>query len=354
MCIRKEENRMKALNNKELITFCSQLAMILRAGISAIEGIAIMREDAAKGEGGEILNALYENMEATGLLHFSMRETGVFPEYVCNMTEIGEQAGRLDEVMEGLAEHYESEEELSSGIKSALTYPMLMVGLMAVIILVLVIKVMPIFNNVFEQLGGGLTGISRSIMNLGMTMSRYGAALIAVLAVVLAAAGYLVFSKKGRDSFKNFIERSKLFGGLSEKMACARIAGGMNLCIRSGLDIDQSLEMAGQLVKHEEVKKRLDICRQKMLEGEGFDEAVIRSGLFSGVYGKMVSIGIRTGSVDQVMAKIAGQYEEEVMDKLQSSVAMIEPTLVAILSTVVGLILLSVMLPLMGVMSSIG
>lgn len=345
---------MKALNNKELITFCSQLAMILRAGISAVEGIAIMKEDAAKGEGSEILNMLYENMEATGLLHISMRETKVFPEYVCNMTEIGEQAGRLDEVMEGLAQHYESEEEISEGIKSALTYPMLMLGLMAVIVLVLIIKVLPIFDNVFEQLGGGLTGISRSIMNVGTAMSRYSVALVGVLALALAAAGYLVFSKKGRSAFQNFMERSRLFGGLSEKMACARIADGMNLCIRSGLDIDQSLELAGGLVRHEEVKKRLESCRQQMLEGKGFDKAVTESRLFSGVYGKMVSIGIRTGSVDQIMGKIARQYEEEVMDKLQSGVAMIEPTLVAILSTVVGLILISVMLPLLGVMSGIG
>lgn len=345
---------MKMLNNKELVIFCSQLAMILRSGISSIEGIAIMKEDTPEGEGNQILTALYENMELMGILHMAMRETGVFPEYVCNMTEIGEQSGRLDEVMDGLAGYYEREEEMSQNIKSALTYPMLMLGLMTAVVLILMIKVMPIFNDVFEQLGGGLSGISQSIMNVGMTMSRYSAVLVAVLILVLAGAGYLVFSRKGRDALRKFMETSRFFGGITEKMACAKVADGMSLCIRSGLDIDQSLEMAERLVDHETVKARVTACRNKMMEGETFDKALEESHLFSGVYGKMISIGVRTGAVDQVMGKIAVQYENEVSDKLQSSVAVIEPTLVAILSTVVGLILLSVMLPLMGIMSNLG
>lgn len=345
---------MKALNNKELVTFCSQLAMILRSGISSIEGIAIMKEDVPEGAGAQILNTLYEHLELTGILHMAMRETGVFPEYVCNMTEIGEQSGTLDEVMDGLASYYEREEDMSQNIKSALTYPMLMLGLMTVVVLILMIKVLPIFNNVFEQLGGGLGGISQSIMNLGMAMSRYSVVLVVFLVLVVAAGAWLIFSAKGQEWLQKFFENSKLFGGLTEKMACAKVADGMHLCIRSGLDIDQSLEMAQRLVEQTSVSAKIALCREKMAEGETFDTALEESHLFSGVYGKMISIGIRTGSVDQVMSKIADQYENEVTDKLQSAVGMIEPTLVAILSTVVGLILLSVMLPLMGIMSNLG
>ena len=96
---------MKSLSNEELMSFCSQMAMILHAGISAIEGLAIMREDLPDGEGKRILDVLYEQMEQTGNLAESMKETKVFPEYVSSMTEIGEQTGRLDEVMDGLALH---------------------------------------------------------------------------------------------------------------------------------------------------------------------------------------------------------------------------------------------------------
>ena len=345
---------MKRLNQKELVTFCSQLAMILRAGISSLEGIAIMKEDMEQGEGKAILETLYEKLEMTGILHMAMREVEVFPEYVCNMTEIGETSGRLDEVMEGLADYYDREDRLSETLKNALTYPMLMVGLMAVILVILMTKVMPVFQSVFEQLGGGLTGISAGIMNLGMLMSRYSWVLAVLLVPVLAGAGYLAFSKKGRDGLRRYMERSKIFGKTAEKMACAKAAQGMNLCIRSGLDIDQSLEMAERLVDHEKVKAKIADCRKRMMEGETFDQALEESHLFSGVYGKMISIGVRTGAMDQVMGKIAGRYEEEVTERLQNGVAMIEPTMVAVLSAMVGLILLSVMLPLMGIMSNLG
>ena len=91
-----------------------------------------------------------------------------------------------------------------------------------------------------------------------------------------------------------------------------------------------------------------------MMEGEGFDQALMKSGIFSGLYSKMISVGIRTGSVDQVMSKIAGEYGEEVVQSLQRKVSVIEPTLVAILSVLVGLLLISVMLPLMNIMSNLG
>lgn len=345
---------MKRLNHKELVTFCSQLAMILRAGISSLEGVTIMKEDMEPGEGRKILDALYEKLEMTGNLHMAMREIEVFPEYVCNMTEIGETSGRLDEVMEGLADYYDREDRLCEALKNALTYPMMMLGLMAVIIVILMTKVMPVFQSVFEQLGGGLTGISRSIMNLGLLMNRYSWGLAILLVLVLAGAGYPAFSQKGRDRLRRYMERSGIFGKTAEKMACAKAAQGMNLCIRSGLDIDQSLEMAERLVDHEKVKEKMAECRKRMTEGEPFDRALEESHLFSGVYGKMIAIGVRTGAVDQVMEKVAGQYEEEVTDRLQNTVAMIEPAMVAVLSAMVGLILLSVMLPLMSIMTNLG
>lgn len=122
----------------------------------------------------------------------------------------------------------------------------------------------------------------------------------------------------------------------------------------SGLDLDQSLEMTEKLITQETMKKRIDQCRSMMAEGEGFDQALMKSGIFSGLYGKMISVGIRTGSVDQVMSKIAVEYGEAVVQSLEQKVAVVEPTLVAVLSVLVGLILISVMLPLMNIMSNLG
>ena len=345
---------MKSLSNEELMSFCSQMAMILHAGISAIEGLAIMREDLPDGEGKRILDVLYDQMNQTGNLAESMKETKVFPEYVCSMTEIGEQTGRLDEVMDGLALHYERERDLMDTIKSALFYPAVMLGMLTVVILILVVRVMPVFHQVLQQLGGGLTGVSAGILKIGTVLSRYSLVFVLILAVLVAIMAYLVISEKGREAFRRWIEQSRLTGKTAEKIACSRVAEGLSLCIFSGLDMDQSMEMTEKLVTHSEMKQRIGKCRELMMEGEGIDQALTESRIFSGIYGKMVSVGMRTGSVDQVMSKIAGEYEEDVVQSLQQKVSVIEPTLVAVLSVLVGLILISVMLPLMNIMSNLG
>ena len=345
---------MKQLNPGELISFCSQLAMILHAGISVSEGLSIMQEDVPTKESELILGRLYEQMEKTGLLHESMKEVGVFPEYVIHMTEIGEQTGRLDEVMDGLTEHYEREEELTDNIKSALIYPVIMMGMMTAVVLVLIIKVMPVFQRVFEQMGGSLSGVSERIMNIGVLMSSYSMVFIAMLVIFIALIVFFAFTAKGRRTMKKVLERFVLTKGISMKIACSRVAASMNLCIRSGLDIDQGMELTQKLIHHRDMTEKLKQCRQMMLDGAGFDRALTETGVFSGVYAKMVEVGIRTGSVDQVMARIASDYDDEVARTLQQSVAMIEPTLVAVLSVMVGIILLSVMMPLMSIMANIG
>lgn len=350
----KKGDCMKTLSNEELMSFCSQLSMILHAGISSIEGLAIMKEDLSDGEGKKILETLYEHMEMSGNLAQSMKETEVFPEYVCSMTEIGEQTGRLDEVMDGLALHYEREKDLAESIKSALLYPAVMLGMLTVVILILVVKVMPVFHEVLQQLGGGLTGVSAGILKIGTVLSRYSLAFVLILAALVAVMAYLVLSDKGREAFRGWLERSRLTGKTAEKIACSRVAEGLSLCIFSGLDMDQSLEMTEKLVTHSEMKHRISKCRELMMEGEGIDRALTESRIFSGIYGKMVSVGMRTGSVDRVMSKIAGEYEEDVVQSLQQKISVIEPTLVAVLSVLVGLILISVMLPLMNIMSSLG
>ena len=226
--------------------------------------------------------------------------------------------------------------------------------MLTVVILILVVKVLPVFHEVLQQLGGGLTGVSAGILKIGTVLSRYSLAFVLILAALVAVMAYLVLSDKGREAFRGWLERSRLTGKTAEKIACSRVAEGLSLCIFSGLDMDQSLEMTEKLVTHSEMKHRISKCRELMMEGEGIDRALTESRIFSGIYGKMVSVGMRTGSVDRVMSKIAGEYEEDVVQSLQQKISVIEPTLVAVLSVLVGLILISVMLPLMNIMSSLG
>ena len=301
---------MKSLSNNELSMFCGQMAMILHSGISSIEGLSLMAEDSTE-QGKELLESLISNIEETGILHQSIRDTQVFPEYMCNMIQIGEESGRLDEVMSALSEHYEQQETISRSIKNAVTYPFIMITMMLAVILVLIVKVMPVFNQVYKQLGTGLTGVSKNILNLGILINRYAFVLV-LLAVVLAGCFlYFTFTEKGRNQFFRLSSKLPFTQKFSEKIAVSRFASGMYLALESGLDTDESLEMATHLADHPVLEEKINRTRALLEEGQSFSEAVSESQIFDSLSTRMISIGFKTGSVDAAMKQISLQYAKE-------------------------------------------
>ena len=138
---------MKPFSNMELSSFCGQIALILKSGISSMEGLTIMLEDASLPEEKSILESLLANMQETGSLYQALDSAGIYPSYMLHMIQIGEETGTLDEVMESLQNHYEREDSISKSIRNSITYPMIMTAMMVVVIVVLLVKVMPIFNH---------------------------------------------------------------------------------------------------------------------------------------------------------------------------------------------------------------
>lgn len=343
----------KPFSNLEVSAFCGQVALILKSGISSFEGISIMLEDAATPEEKVILEKILEYMQETGSLYQSLSETGLFPSYMLHMTEIGEETGTLDEVMEALSNHYEQEDAIGKSIKNAVTYPLIMGGMMVVVIVVLLVKVMPIFNQVFVQLGTEMTGFSRALMNLGNVINQYSIALIALLVLAVAAILYGTRTKKGRNLFRRAGYHLNFIRPIFEEIAVCRFASGMALTLRSGLNPERSMELVQALNDDPLFQKKLEACQKHMEEGEDISEALHKSRIFSGVYARMASIGSKTGSMDQVMQRLASLYQDDIDSRMNNALAVLEPTLVIVLSLIVGVILLSVMLPLTGIMSSL-
>ncbi|HKM20820.1 MAG TPA: type II secretion system F family protein [Lachnospiraceae bacterium] len=339
----------KMLTNRELSSFCDQIAMILNAGISPVEGISIMLEDTTTTEGREILGKIAKQVDAGQSFHTSISAAGVFPKYALDMIEIGEHSGRLEEVMRSLSTYYEREENIAENIKSAVTYPFVIIGMMMVVILVLIIKVLPVFNQVFIQLGTQMTGFSKTLLNLGTTISNYALVFIIIIAMLVLLYFFMAKTPAGQKLWGIFCAKSIFTRPIYDKIASGRFASGMALTMSSGLDTDQSLEMVSRLVDNSVMEQKVNDCRAQIAEGLGFAEALVKTGIFSSMYSRMISIGYKTGSVETVMAKIASGYEEEVDTRMSHLISVLEPTLVIILSVIVCMILLSVMLPLMAV-----
>lgn len=347
-----KKNRL--LSNAEIASFCRQTAMIIKAGITPAEGMEILKHDTVNKEGKELLEQISLSCKKGNPFFQALSDTGLFPDYVIKLVALGEESGNSDDVLISLAEHYEREEDISESIKSAVTYPLIMIVMMFIVIIVLIVKVLPIFQQVFVQLGTQMSPLASSLLSLGNTLSRYSLVITLVFFILTAGIVLLYKIPAGRVRLKRFLTRFPLTRSFYEKVAAGRFASGMYLAFTSGMDTYKSLDMIADIVENDDMCAKIEACKDELKKDSDLPEALGKSQIFSRLYSRMVSVGFRSGSIDLVMKQIADNYDEETKKQLNHIISIIEPTLVIILSLIVGLILMSVLLPLMGIMSSIG
>ena len=336
----------RLLGNLEIAAFCDQLAMVIGAGLPAYEGISILIDDAPDKDTKEILQSIYKPLETGCAFHEALRESGVFPKYVLDMEEIGEMSGNLDDILHSLHHYYEREESIKQGIKTAVTYPFVMIGIMIAILFVLITKVLPIFNQIYSELGSGLSGFALAMMNLSQGLNKYFAVIIAVLVLILVV--FFIFSKT--SLWKKYFQGKKF----AMNTAASRFANCMALALSSGLDTTQGMDLALQLVDNNIMAERIRKCKAMMEEGVSFSNSIQEAGIFRNIYASMITIGYKTGELDQIMGKISEEYENDLDYQINHFISILEPALVIILSVMIGLILISFLFPLIGIMSSIG
>jgi type IV pilus assembly protein PilC len=285
-------------------------------------------------------------MESGGTLHAALSETGVFPGYMVHMIELGETTGRLEEVLLSLSDYYTREAQIRDSIKNAVTYPLIMTFMMIAVIVVMVAKVVPVFSKIYEELGSELNGMALTLFNMSTLLNRYMIVFVIIFVVLLAAIFIMYKSGLGHILFMG--------KGLSMTIAASRFANCMYLALSSGLDTDQGLLLASELVNNPYMQSHIEKCRENIKEGDTFAKALLGSGIFSQMYASWIAIGYKTGGMDEVMHRICTAYEEKTESQLAGLIAVLEPTLVIILCIFIGMILISFLLPLLGVMSSIG
>lgn len=344
----------KRLNQEEVASFCSQLSLLLPAGITPYEAIILIREDTPDVKGKEILDQLEAALKDGLSFHEALKNTSVFPEYVLSMVLLGEESGTLDIVIKKLADYYEQQCSISASIKNAISYPIVMVCLMLIILVVLLTKILPIFNQVFLQLGSELTGVAAQLMTIGNLIESVSVFLI--LLATLAAIAFVIINyiPKLHKQWLHFIHTNKLTRNFFLGIAYARFASAMSMTTASGVDLFHGLSMAKMLVGNEIVAEKIDLCAEAISSGDYLYEAMKKAGIFQSKHLRMLQLGQRSGEMDAVLTKISTYYEEETLTRMHRILGAIEPTLVIFFSLMVGLILLSVIMPLIGIMSSIG
>lgn len=347
-------NQIKKLNNLELSSFCEQASMLLGSGISVVESMQIMRTDATDADASQIIDQIIDTCSKGKSFNEALVMTEAFPEYVLNTVALGEESGNLDSVLKSLSEYYEREENIYESVRSAVTYPFVMIGMIVVVIFVLLVKVLPVFNQVFEQFGSQMTGLSASLLHFGTTLNRYSIIFISIFVLLVLYFIWTTKTASGKRHLKSFLNVFPLTRNCYESIAYGRFADGMALALGSGMDIYSSLDMVSKLIENAKIKDQISLCSSELQRDANFAEALTKAGIFSHSYARMIYVGFKTGKTDIILRKIADNYQRDTDKKIHSVISILEPTLVIILSLIVGLILLSVILPLMGIMANIG
>ena len=326
---------------EELSAFCLQIALLLEAAVPLEEGLTIMAEDAAEEKEKAMLLYMAEGAELGDPFFKVLEDTGVFPPYIVRMARLGQQTGTLDQMMKSLSDYYEKEARLLKAVKNAATYPAMMILMLLVVLFVLFTKVMPVFSRVYEQLGASLPPAAAAAIRLGGILS--GAAL--VLAAVTGAAAAVIWIAARFGKRFSLVEKGvaavKNRSRIARAVALRRFTSVLALTLKSGLELEKSMELAKELAENETVAGQIDDCSRRLEEGESYYDAMKAAGLFSGFYIQMIKVGSRSGHLDQVMEEISGDYEEMADSAIDGMIARFEPTIVAVLAVSVGLVLLS-------------
>ena len=342
------------LTNFEISQICQELAVLLHAGVLLGDGLALLAQEEG-GEMGKVLAQIGKTVDQGETLAAALRKSERFPAYVVGMVEVGERSGRTEQALQSLAHYYERQEQMERQIRNALTYPAILLLMMLVVIVVLLSQVLPVFDEVYASLGGQLTGVAGGLLAAGQALD----AAMPVLCVLLAAAVLLVLAFTLSDSFRGklLVFWRQRYGdkGVSRKMNDARFAQALAMGLGSGLPLEEAVGVCAELLRDvSSAASRCKLCASRLAEGGELAESLRESGMLPASACRLLMLGVRSGNGDAVMEDIARRLSEEADEALERKVAQVEPTLVLVTSLLVGAILLSVMLPLMNIMTAIG
>lgn len=346
----------KELSSLAVSVFCENMAMMTAAGIGAEEAAGLLCDDSSNNDFHDAAKSVQKHLLLQGgTLGDAVRESGYFPEYVSRMIAAGEKAGRTEQTLRSLAGYYARQNELESQLKSAVLYPAVLLLLMTGILAVLLAKVLPVFTGVYTSLTGDLTTSSYGYITAAYATGTVALLLTGVLALAVLAVALMQRSASGRRRLGLLAQKLPMTKGISAQLALSHFTEVLVIFIASGVDVDAAMEAAAQLVQDQSVLQRVKACQTQMKEkNAGLATAIYDQNLFEPLYGRMLVSGARSGNLEGVLSRLAELFSADAQTRIHNALDRIEPAVTAFLTVAVGITLVSAMLPLVGILGSIG
>lgn len=336
--------------------FCDSVALMLSVGIQTDEAVHMLADDMGDTSFGKTCKQIYRSLICGKGLAESMEATGVFPRYAIDMVAVGERSGHLEDVLRSLSVYYSEESRLFTKIASSIGYPTALLCIMSIILLFAVVVILPVFIGVYERLSGSLTAGSFNEISIAIGIGWVALVITLVLAFAFLIAMAMTRFPGGRQSLLRFLEKLPLTRSAMYELALSRFISALAIYTASGLNTDEAMDASRSTVTHDRLLETVNKAYDLMIDSNNprsIVQAISEVELFDTVYVRMLTVASRSGSLDNVLIQLASLFFNESISSIDEIIDSVEPIMAAFLTVAVGATLISVMLPLIGVMGSI-
>lgn len=345
----------KKVGLKDLAVMSRQMATMISSGLSLMRTLTILTEQSENPKLAETLDRIRIDVEAGASLSEAMaRHPIVFPPLMINMVRAGETGGFLEGSLLSLAENYESEVKLRGTIKSAMTYPVVVLIMALVAVVAMLLFIVPVFENMFEGLGGQLPLPTQFLVWMSDIMVWLGPLLVVAIVVFSVWWG----KNKNTERVRKVVDPWKLklpvFGPLMTKIAIARFTRNFSTMMKSGVPIMQSLTIVGSTSGNWVIEDSLKQVRDSVRQGKSIAAPLAEQPVFPSMVVQMIAVGEDSGSLETMLAKISDFYDQEVESTTEQLTALIEPLMIAFMGVVLGGMIVALYLPVFNIFDLVG
>lgn len=341
-----EKGLARPFGRAELMRFTRQLAILINAGVPILECMEILH----KQEQNMVLKRVVKNIsmqvEEGKSLFDSMSSQQGFDKLYCALVKAGEAAGILDSILVKLAEFLERAEKLKKQVKSALTYPVIVVIVGVIVIFGLMTFVVPQFVDILKESNQEIPWVTQTVIDISNFFQNYTLLLIA--GIVAGTMFFLNFikTKEGKQAWDRFTMKAPLFGMLVIKGNLSSFTRTLATMLAAGVPIIDSLEICIDTLDNTQIAKDLTKVRKAVIEGKSITEPLSRITYFPPLVTQMIKVGESTGNLDQMLLKVADVFEEEVNELVSNLTKLIEPIILVVLGGIIGFVLIAMYLPI--------
>ncbi len=336
------------IKSSDITFFTRQMATMIKAGVPLVQSFDIVADGVDNKAMKELIGKIRDTVSAGNDFATALKEhPDHFDELTCNLIESGEQSGALESMLDRVAGYKEKTEALKAKIKKGLTYPIAVLVVAFIVTAILLIKVVPTFDSMFQSFGKALPAPTQFVVNLSELAQAYYLHTLAFIAI--AAVSFSMAMKRSqafKDSFERFVLRLPVFGDMIRKAAVARYARVLSTTFAAGVPLVDALESVAGAVGNVVYRKAVLSVREQVASGQQMHFAMRSTEVFPNMVVQMTSIGEESGALDAMLDKAATYYEQEVDDAVDNMTALMEPFIMSFLGVVIGGLIIAMYLPI--------